>query len=363
VERAAISSETPARRLTELWEIPHSLWGSLATVDHKIIGIRYLVTALLFLVLGGVESLYMRLQLSGSERHLLSPEAYDQLFTMHGITMIFWYASPILSGFGNYLVPLMLGARDTAMPRLNAFSYWSFVLSGIFVYSSFLIGQAPHGGWFAYVPYSGARFSPGFNMDFYALSLIFLTISATAGAINFLVTISRLRAPGMRLGIMPLFMYSTGTTSALVVLALPALTVACVFLLLDRNWGTHFFDVAQGGSALLWQHLFWFFGHPWVYIVFLPATGMISMIVPVLMRRPIVGYAWIAFATIMTGLVGFGVWVHHMFATGMSDTAMSIFIAASLILQLHKVPRGSSRKGIEDRVAASLWRCAGHHHR
>jgi cytochrome c oxidase subunit I len=323
-----------ATRLTDLWETPHSLWGALATVDHKIVGRRYLVTAFAFLVVGGIEALVMRLQLAGSDLQLLDPEAYNQLYTMHGMTMIFWYAAPILSGFANYLVPLMLGARDMALPRLNAFSYWVFLFSGIFVYASLLMGEAPHGGWFAYVPYTGKTYSPGPGMDFYALSLIFLTISQTGGAINFLATIFRLRAPGMSLNRMPLFMYSTGTISILSVLALPALTAACLFLVLDRNWGTHFFDVPHGGSVLLWQHLFWFFGHPWVYIIFLPATGMVSMILPVFARRPIAGYVYVALSTILTGLVGMGVWVHHMFATGMSQLSMSLFGAASMTISL-----------------------------
>jgi len=321
-------------RLAMLWETPHSLWGAATTVDHKIVGIRYLVTAFAFLVIGGIEALIMRLQLAGSDLQLLHPEAYNQLFTMHGITMIFWYAAPILSGFANYLIPLMLGARDMALPRLNAFSYWVFLFSGIFVYASFVLGQAPRAGWFAYAPYTAKQYSPDMGMDFYALALIFLTISQTGGAINFLVTIFRLRAPGMSLNRMPLFMYSTATISALSVLALPALTVACLFLELDRNWGTHFFDVARGGSALLWQHLFWFFGHPWVYIIFLPATGMVSMIIPVFARRPIVGYVYVALSTVLTGVVGMGVWVHHMFATGMTQLSMSFFSAASMTISI-----------------------------
>ena len=319
-----------AERLLELWETPRSLWGSLATVDHKKIGLRYLVTSLAFLVLGAIEALVLRVQLAASDLKFLDPESYDQLFTMHGVTMIFWYAAPILSGFSNYLMPLMLGARDMALPRLNAFTYWTFLLSGLFIYGGLLIGQAPHAGWFAYAPYTLREFSPGLGMDFYALGLIFLTISTTAGGINFLVTIFRMRAPGMRLSRMPLLMYSTGTTSLLIVLALPSLTAACLFLLLDRQWGTHFFDTARGGTPLLWQQLFWFFGHPWVYIIFLPATGMISVMLPTYARRPIAGYTWVAAATVLTGLFGLAVWVHHMFATGMSAHMMSFFSAASI---------------------------------
>jgi cytochrome c oxidase subunit I len=326
--------DTAEARLHFLWDTPHSLWGWLTTVDHKKIGWRYIVTAVAFLAIGGIEALILRIQLAQPDQRVLSPEAYNQIFTMHGVTMIFWYAQPILAGFGNYLVPLMLGARDMAFPRLNAFSYWAFLLSGLFLYGSLFGGQAPHGGWFAYVPFTSERFSPGLNMDFYALALIFLTVSTTAGAINFIVTILRLRAPGMSISKMPLFMYSTGTTSVLSVVSLPPLTVACTMLYLDRRWGTHFFDTPTGGSPLLWQHLFWFFGHPWVYIIFLPATGMISMLLPVFARRPIVGYVYVALSTVLTGIVGMGVWVHHMFATGISQMSMSFFSAASMTISV-----------------------------
>jgi len=329
-----VTSAATAARLTRIWEAPHTLWGSLTTVDHKTVGKRYLVTAMIFLLLGGIEALVLRAQLTSPEARLLGPEVYNQIFTMHGVTMIFWYAAPILSGFSNYLVPLLIGARDTALPRANAFSYWVFLFSGLFLYASLLIGQAPHAGWFAYTPYTLKRFSPGLNMDFYALALIFLTISQTVGSINFLVTIFRMRAPGMSVNRMPLLLYSTSTMSVLSVLALPSLTLACLCLELDRNYGTHFFDSAGGGEPLLWQHLFWFFGHPWVYIIFLPATGMISMLLPVFARRPIVGYAYVAVATVLTGVVGLGVWVHHMFAVGMSQVSMSVFSAASITISL-----------------------------
>lgn len=331
----AVSTEPDIHeRLNSIWETPKTLWGWFATVDHKQVGIRYLATAFLFLLIGGVEALLLRIQLAAPDQGVLSPEAYNQIFSLHGITMIFWYAAPILSGFGNYLVPLMLGARDMAFPRLNAFSYWVFLFSGLFLYGSLFLLQAPHAGWFAYVPLTNNRFSPGFNMDFFALSLILFTISQTAGAINFIVTILRLRAPGMALHRMPLFMYSTGTTAVLSLLSMPALLVACIFLELDRQWGTHFFDVARGGDTLLWQQAFWFFGHPWVYIIFLPATGMISMLLPVFARRPIVGYTYVAVATMLTGLVGMGVWVHHMFAVGMGQMAMSFFSAASMTISV-----------------------------
>lgn len=329
------SSTTQAiSRLTILWETPKTLYGSLSTVDHKKLGARYIVTAFAFMIIGGVEALLMRLQLAHSNLAILTPEQYDQVFTLHGVTMIFWYASPILSGFAIYLIPLMIGARDLAFPRLNAFTYWTFLLSGVLLYISPFTGQAPHAGWFAYVPYTLTPYSPGMGMDWYVVALILLTISTTANAINFIVTILRMRAPGMAISRMPLFAYSTGTISFVILFALPALTADLIFLELDRRWGTHFFGIASGGSTFLWQQLFWFFGHPWVYVVFLPATGMISMILPVFSRRPIIGYPFVAISTVLTGLVGFGVWLHHMFTVGMSDIAMSIFSAGSMTVSI-----------------------------
>jgi cytochrome c oxidase subunit I len=329
-----MSTAAVAQRLKAEWETPRTLWGTFATVDHKEIGKRYIVTAMVFLIVGGIEALIMRVQLARPDQALLNPEMYDQLFTMHGITMIFWYAQPILSGFAIYAIPLMIGARDMALPRLNAFTYWVFLLSGILVYIAPCMGEAPHGGWFSYLPYTGYQYSPSHGLDFYAMSLILFAISMTGGAINFILTIMRQRAPGMAINRMPLFAYSTFTISWVGVFAMPALTVACVFMELDRRWGMHFFGVASGGNPLLWQQLFWFFAHPWVYIIFLPATGMVSMIIPVFSRRPIVGYPWVAVATILTGVVGFSVWLHHMFTTGMSDMAMSFFSAGSMMISI-----------------------------
>ncbi|MGH9521564.1 MAG: cytochrome c oxidase subunit I [Terriglobales bacterium] len=325
------------QRLTELWETPKTLHGLLGTVDHKELGHRYIVTSLIFLVLGGVEALILRLQLAGPNKQLLTPEMYNQIFTMHGMTMIFWYAAPILSGFAIYLIPLMAGARDLAFPRLNAFTYWTFLFSGILLYVAPILEQAPHAGWYAFAPYTSSQYSPGHGMDFYNMSLILLNISTDAAAINFIVTILRLRCPGMTISRMPLFFYSTLTISFANVFALPALTACNVCLELERRWGFHFFDVAGGGNPLLWQHMFWFFGHPWVYVIFLPATGMMSMIIPVFSRRPIVGYPYVAASTVLTGLVGFGVWVHHMFSTGMSHLTMSFFSAASMTISIFTI--------------------------
>ena len=329
-----MSSAAVAERLKSIWETPKTTWGWFATVDHKEIGQRYIFMAMLFLIVGGVEALIMRIQLARPDQMLLSPEMYNQLFSMHGITMIFWYAQPILSGFAIFVIPLMIGARDMAFPRLNAFTYWVFVLSGIFLYVSPFLGEAPHAGWFSYMPYTSYKFSPSHGLDFYALALILFTISMTGGAVNFIVTILRLRAPGMTVNRMPLFLYSTLTISWVSIFAMPSLTAACVFMELDRRWGTHFYGIANGGNPVLWQQLFWFFAHPWVYIIFLPATGMLSMIIPVFSRRPIVGYAWVATATVLTGAIGFSVWLHHMFTVGMSDMAMSFFSAGSMMISI-----------------------------
>jgi cytochrome c oxidase subunit I+III len=330
----AVPSPALHARLLRIWETKPGLFGTLGTVDHKKIGKRYLVTAFVFLILGGIEAAIMRLQLSHSNEHLLTPEQYNQLFTMHGVTMIFWYAAPVLSGFSNYLWPLLLGARDMAFPRLNAYSYWTFLLSGVFLYSSFLTGQAPDGGWFAYTPLTSTAYSPGLNLDFYALGLLFLTIATTAGAINFLVSVFKLRAPGMSINRIPIFMWGTTTVSFAILFALPALTAACVMLYLDRRFGMHFFDPSVGGHPLLWQHLFWIFGHPWVYIVVLPGMGIVSDALPTFCRRPLVGYTLVALSTVATGILGFGVWVHHMFATGLPPLAMSFFSAASLVITI-----------------------------
>ena len=251
---------------------------------------------------------------------------------MHGVTMIFLYASPIFSGFSNYLWPLLLGARDMALPRLNAFSYWSYLFSGLFIYASFVLGIAPNDGWFNYVPYASREFNPGPNIDFLALGLIFLGISTTAGAANFLVTMLRMRAPGMSINRLPILIWGTLTASAGNLLAVPCVSLAFFLLWMDRQFGTHFYDVSAGGQPLLWQHLFWMFGHPWVYAIVLPAMGMVSDALPVFCRRPLVGYTAVALSTVLTMVIGFGVWVHHMFATGLPPMALSFFSAASQVI-------------------------------
>ena len=319
-------------KLAGLWETSPGIGGWLSTVDHKQIGIRYIVTAFAFLLLGGVEAIVMRLQLARPGEHLLSPEQYDQLFSTHGMTMIFLYAGPVLSGFSNYLWPLILGARDMALPRLNAFSYWVYLCAGVFMYAAFLFGFGPNDGWFNYVPYAARAYNAGPNIDFYALGMVLLGISTTAGAINFAVTFLRLRAPGMSIDRVPILAWGTVTASAANIFAVPAVSLAFFLLWMDRNLGTHFFDVPAGGQPLLWQHLFWMFGHPWVYAIVLPAMGMVSDGLPVFCRRPLVGYTTVALATVATMVLGFGVWVHHMFATGLPNISLSFFSAASIII-------------------------------
>ncbi len=324
--------ETERRKLLDIWETAPGLYGWLATVDHKTIGIRYLCTAFLFLIVGGVEALALRVQLAQPDLKILSPDAYNQLFSMHGTTMMFLYALPMLSGFSNYLWPLLLGSRDMAFPRLNALSYWVFLFAGIFLYVSVPLGQAPNGGWFAYVPNTSLKYDPGINMDVFALGLVFLGISTVVGSANFVVTLLRCRAPGMSVNRLPILVWGTLTASAANLLAIPAVSLACAMLWLDRRFGTHFFEVGGGGQPLLWQHLFWIFGHPWVYAVVLPAMGIVSDALPVFCRRPLVGYTLVAISTVATMILGFGVWVHHMFATGLPVMSLSFFSAASFVI-------------------------------
>jgi cytochrome c oxidase subunit I+III len=320
-------------RLTRIWGERPGLWGWLTTTDHKRIGLLYFFATLVFFVAGGIEALFVRTQLIAPNQHLLGPSGYDQAFTMHGITMIFFFVIPMTTGaFGNYLIPLMIGSRDMAFPRMNALSFWIFAASGVFMYTGLATGHAPDAGWFDYVPLASRTYSPGNNIDFYALGLIFNGISTTAAAINFVVTIFKLRAPGMSLNRMPLFCYAFLAVSFALIFALPPLNIALVFLELDRRLGFHFFDIAQGGHPLLWQHLFWIFGHPEVYIIILPAFGIATSIIPTFARRKMVAFPLMAMAEILVAFIGFGVWVHHMFATGLTTITIVYFAAASLIV-------------------------------
>ncbi len=304
-------------------------WAS--SVDHKAIGIMYMVTALGFFLVGGIEALLMRLQLARPENHLLSPQAYNQIFTLHGTTMIFLVVVPMLIGLGTYLVPLMIGARDMAFPRLNALSYWLVLFGGLLLYFSLLAGNAPDVGWFSYAPLSEKPYSSLAGPDYWALGLLVIGIGTIASGLNFIVTIASLRAPGMTLKRLPLFTWMTLVNSHLIIFALPALNAAAVMLLFDRNLSARFFTPDTGGSPILWQHFFWNFGHPEVYIMVLPAFGIISEVIPVFSRKPIFGYGFVAGSTVAIGLLSFGVWAHHMFAVGLGH-GFDLFFAASSAL-------------------------------
>jgi cytochrome c oxidase subunit 1/cytochrome c oxidase subunit I+III len=320
-------------RLERIWAEPPGLIGWLTTTNHKRIGLLYFFTSFAFFAAGGALALVMRTQLAQPDGDVLGPGTFNQFFSMHGITMIFLFVTPMLSGaFGNYFVPLLIGARDMAFPRMNALSYWIYACAGLFIYTGLLLGDGPNAGWFSYVPVADKPYVPGLNTDFYNLGLLFLTVSTTLGATNFIVTIFKLRAPGMSLDRMPLFAWAMLGTSLSLIFALPALSAANVMLELERKLDLHFFDVAQGGDPLLWQHLFWIFGHPDVYIILLPALGIVGQIIPAFARRPMVAHSWVALATMMTAFIGFGVWVHHMFATGLPQLTLVYFSAASMMV-------------------------------
>jgi cytochrome c oxidase subunit 1 len=309
--------------------------GWVTTVDHKRIGILYIVTSLFFLGVGGIMALLMRAQLATANEHLLTKDSYNSVLTLHGTTMVFLGIVPILAGFGNFLVPLMIGARDMAFPRLNALSYWMFAFGGIVLYASlFSKHGAANTGWTAYPPLSVEAIGNG--QDLWILSLHILTVSSLAGAINFLVTIHNLRAPGMRWMRLPLFVWSLEIYAALLLIVLPILAAGLTMLLLDRHAGTHFF-VGAAGSAVLYQHVFWFFGHPEVYVMILPAMGMVSEIIPVFSRKPIFGYKAVALSTVAIAFLSMLVWGHHMFAVGMSQTLNIWFMLASMVIA---VPTG-----------------------
>jgi len=313
------------------------LWSWLTTVDHKRIGILYGVSAFVFFLIGGIEALLIRLQLAGPDKNLVSAEVFNQLFTMHGTTMIFLGVMPLSAMFFNYLIPLQIGARDVAFPRLNAFSYWVFILGGLFLNASFLINAAPNAGWFAYANLTSKQFSPGPNVDFWVIGLQILGIASLAAAVNFFVTIVNLRAPGMRLMRLPMFCWMSLVTQVLLLLAFPVITVALVFLMADRGFGASFYAPEGGGDPILWQHLFWIFGHPEVYILILPGFGIVSEILPVFSRKPLFGYAAMVFSGSFIAFLGFGVWSHHMFATGMGPIADAAFGLATMLIA---VPTG-----------------------
>ena len=340
---AIAHAEQPAPPATKkLWlEIAHD-W--ITTVDHKRIGIMYIVYALIFLVIAGCEALLMRIQLAVPNNHFLSPEVFNRMFTMHGTTMVFFVGMPILFGFGNYLVPLMIGARDMAFPRLNAFSFWISAFGGLLLYYSFIggdglygMGTAPDVGWFAYAPLTAKLFSPGHNTDYWILGIFLSGIGSVGTALNLVVTTISMRCKGMTMSRLPLLAWLYLVTSGMVFIALGPLTAAQLMLLLDRFLGSHFFDVQAGGSAVLWMHFFWIFGHPEVYILVLPAFGFANEIIPVFSRKAIFGYPAMVAATVGIGFISLGVWAHHMFTVGMGPAGNTFFALSTMLVA---VPTG-----------------------
>jgi cytochrome c oxidase subunit 1 len=310
------------------------LWSWITTVDHKRIGALYGVTAFIFFLIGGLEALLIRIQLMSPGNTFVSPDVYNQLFTMHGTTMIFLAIMPLSASFFNFLVPLMIGARDVAFPRLNAFSYWVYLFGAVFLNLSFFMGGAPDVGWFGYSNLTSKQFSPGVGVDYWAVGLQILGIASLAAGFNFIVTIVNMRAPGLGFMRMPVFVWMTLVTSFLIIFAFPVITVALVFLLFDRMTGTNFFVPLAGGDPVLWQHLFWLFGHPEVYILILPAMGIVSEILPTFSKKPLFGYPVIVYSGIFIGFMGWGVWSHHMFAVGLGPVADSFFALTTMLIAI-----------------------------
>ena len=325
------------RALGETWASSPGLWGMLTTVDHKVIARRYIVTAFVFLALGGVLALLMRLQLARPEARILDADRYNQIFTMHGSNMMFLFAVPVMEAMAIYFVPLMVGTRNIAFPRLNAYSYWVFLAGGLLLWISFLVDSAPDVGWFAYVPLAGPEYNAGKRADIWAQMITFTELSALAIAVEIVVTVFKQRAPGMSLDRIPILVWAMLVMAFLVIMAMPAIMFASSTLIMDRLVGTHFYNPAEGGDALLWQHVFWFFGHPEVYIIFLPAVGMVSTVLPSFVGRPIFGYLPLVMALIATGVLAFGLWVHHMFVVGLPRVGESFFTASSMAIS---VPAG-----------------------
>ncbi len=313
---------------------PTGVWGWVTTVDHKRIGVLYLVTALIFTVGGGIEALFIRLQLATPESNLVHAGTYNQLFTMHALTMIFLGVMPLSAAFFNLIIPLQIGARDVAFPRLNALSYWIFLSGGLLLNAGFLKGQAADAGWFGYANLTSTTYSPGQGVDFFTLGLLVLGVSSIAAALNFIITIVNMRAPGMSLMRMPVFTWMTLVTSLLLVTAMPVLTVGLVALLFDRAFGATFFNPAFGGDPVLWQHLFWVFGHPEVYILILPAMGIVSEVIPTFSRKPLFGYPLVVLSGVIIGFMSWGVWSHHMFTVGLGSTANTVFAITTMVIAI-----------------------------
>jgi len=321
-------------RLTQTWSRPRGFWGWVSTTDHKEVGRRYIITAFIFLALGGLLALMMRAQLARPESGLISADRYNQIFTMHGTTMMFLFAVPVMEAVAIYVIPLMLGTRNIAFPRLNAFSYWMYLGGAVLLWISFVLNVGPDAGWFSYTPLSGPEYSPGKRVDVWAQMITFTEVAGLCVAVELVATILKQRAPGMTLARMPLFAWAMLVVSLMIIFALPAIAMASAFLLSDRTVGTQFYNPSEGGDALLWQHMFWFFGHPEVYIIFLPAAGFVSELTQTFSGRRSFGYTAIVVSMCATGLLAFGLWVHHMFATGLPRLGYAFYTAASMTVSI-----------------------------
>src|SRR4051812_32900843 len=330
----AVAPEEDFHRLERTWRDPSGVAGWFLHVDHKSIGRRYLGTAFSFFFLSGVLAALMRLLFSRPDNSFFRPDLYNQIFTTHGTTMMFLFAVPVMQGLGIYFLPLMVGARAIAFPRLVAFSYWMFLFGGIFLYASFFLNAGPDVGWFSYPPLAESLYTPSKRADVWAQLITFTEVASLAVAVSLITTAFKLRAPGMTLNRVPIFVWAQVVTSFMVLFAMPSVMLASTALILDRLVGTHFFDVEHRGDALLYQHLFWFFGHPEVYIIFIPGTGLVSMIITAFTRRTMFGYLAIVLSLVSTAFMGFGLWVHHMFATGLPQLGESFFTAASIMIAI-----------------------------
>jgi cytochrome c oxidase subunit I+III len=328
-----MSGEQDRQRFTEIWQSPPGFAGWIATVNNRPLGVRYMVTSLAFFLAAVVLAMVMRTQLAVPDNHLLTPDGYNCVFTMHGSTMLYLFAVPFIEGLGLYLIPLFIGSRDVAFPRLTNFGFWLYLFGGLTMYASIFTGQVPDAGWTAYTPLSGPRFSD-MGMDFWLLGLSMVEIGGISAAVEIVVTILKLRAPGMAIQHMPLLVWSYLVSGVMILFGFTPLLLATLLLELERSLGFRFFDIRAGGNSLLWQHLFWFFGHPEVYIIFLPATGVLSTIIPVLTGRRMVAYELVIVAILVTGFVSFGLWTHHMFTAGLPDLPMLFFTAASFMIAL-----------------------------
>jgi cytochrome c oxidase subunit I+III len=334
VKDGLVGGEAVAHLLDQTWRDPPGFFGWFCAVNHKDIARRFLVTTLVFFALGGLLAAAMRLQLARPGNTLMGPDLYNQVFSMHGTTMMFLFAVPVMLAVAMYLVPLMIGARSVAFPRMNAYAYYIYLFGGAMIWIAFFLNTGPEAGWFSYPPLAGPEYSPGKRTDFWAQMITFTEVSALLEAVVLICTIFKLRAPGMTLNRVPLFVWAMLVTSFTIMFSMPSVALGSAMMIMDRLVGTHFYNPGEGGDALLWQHLFWFFGHPEVYLIFMPGLGFISAIIPTFARRPIFGYTAMVLSLIATGFLAFGLWVHHMYATNIPELGKSFFTAASILIAI-----------------------------